>query len=121
MRLTQRKGDTAVAQALATFTKYGYDVSIPLTESAPYDLIVDTGKGLKKVQVKFASGKEVGLRRVHSNSQGYVVKKPLEDTFDWLYVLSGSGEEFLIPYSLAGRNCINPKQKDILTEVLKQI
>jgi hypothetical protein len=121
MRITQRKGDIAVTQALSTFTRYGFDVSLPLTESAPYDLVVDTGKHLRRVQVKFTSGKEVGLRRVHSNSKGYVVKKPLEDTFDWLYVFNSSGEEFLIPYSLAGRNCINPQPKDILDKVLKQL
>ena len=35
MRQTQRKGDIAVAQAIATFTRMGYDVAVPLTESAP--------------------------------------------------------------------------------------
>jgi hypothetical protein len=40
MRQTQRKGDIAVAQAIATFTRMGYDVAVPLTESAPYDLVV---------------------------------------------------------------------------------
>ncbi|KND48505.1 MAG: hypothetical protein AB200_02130 [Parcubacteria bacterium C7867-005] len=121
MRITQRKGDVAVAQAVATFTRYGFDVSLPLTESAAYDLIVDTGKDIRRVQIKFASGKEVGLRRVHSNSKGYVVKKPLKNTFDWLYVLNSSGEEFLVTYSLAGRNCINPQSKDILASVLRSI
>ena len=41
MRTTQRKGDFAVAQAIATFTKAGHDVSLPLTESAAYDIVVD--------------------------------------------------------------------------------
>lgn len=42
MRLTQRKGDLATTQAISTFTRMGFDVSIPVTESAQYDLIVDT-------------------------------------------------------------------------------
>jgi hypothetical protein len=32
----------------------GYDVSIPLTESAAYDLVVDDGDQLARVQRKFA-------------------------------------------------------------------
>lgn len=75
MRVTQRKGDIAVSQAIATFTKLGFDVAIPVTESAAYDLIIDTYKGLKRVQVRYTSIKEVDLRRIHSNSHGYVIKK----------------------------------------------
>jgi len=55
MRITQRKGDIAVSQAIARFTKMGYDVALPLTESAHYDLIVDTGRVLKRVQVRYSS------------------------------------------------------------------
>jgi hypothetical protein len=112
MRVTQRKGDIGVAQAIATFTKMGYDVSIPLTESAAYDLIVDDGNGLHRVQVRYFSGKEVELRRIHSNSQGYQVKKSDTNAYDWLYILKGSGEEYLIRGCLAGRASIKPKDID---------
>ncbi len=86
MRLTQRKGDTATACAIAAFTCKGWDVSIPLTESAPYDLVVDTPFGLKRVQVKYSSSRAVDLRHVHSNSRGYVIKKHAADAFDWLVI-----------------------------------
>lgn len=72
-RPTQRKGDTATAKAIHTFTAAGWDVAIPLTESAAYDLIVDDGAGLHRVQCKFTSCEQVGLRGIHSNAQGYVV------------------------------------------------
>jgi len=94
MRDTQRKGDIAVSQAITSFTKLGWDVSLPLTESAPYDLVVDLGRCLKRVQVRYTSGKEVDLRRIHSNSTGYVVKNTKENAYDWLYVLKGNGEEY---------------------------
>jgi hypothetical protein len=45
MRTTQRKGDLATARAIARFTWMGFDVAIPLTESAAYDLVVDDGGG----------------------------------------------------------------------------
>jgi hypothetical protein len=96
MGITQRKGDLAVAQAIATFTRLGFLVFLPITESAPYDIIVDNGELLKRVQVKFISADIVDLRRIHSNSQGYVIKKYAHNSYDWLYVLKGDGREFLI-------------------------
>jgi hypothetical protein len=108
MRDTQRKGDIAVSQAIATFTRMGYDVLIPLTESAAYDLVIDVGDSLKRVQVRFSSTGEVDLRRVHSNSKGYVVKKAISNSYDWLYVLGPNGQEFLIKECLVGRRSVNP-------------
>ena len=120
-RETQRKGDRAVAQAIATFTSLGADVLFPLTESAAYDLVIDYQRMLKRIQVRFSSGKEVGLRRIHSNSNGYVVKKPKKNSYDWLYVLSGNGEEYLITYNLAGRNSVTPQEKDRLQHVFEKL
>jgi hypothetical protein len=116
MRTTQRKGDVGKAKAIHTFTSLGYDIALPLTESAAYDLIVDTGDGLFRVQVRYSStGKEVGLRRIHSNSNGYVVKKTLARSYDWLYIVTGDGKEYLIKECLEGRNCITPKESDRIT------
>ncbi len=109
MRTTQRKGDTATAQAIASFTAAGWDVSIPLTESAAYDLIVDTGEALVRVQCRFSSTRDVGLRRIHSNSTGYVVKSFAEGAYDWLFVLRPDGTQYLIRECLAGRRAVTPQ------------
>jgi hypothetical protein len=108
MRTTQRKGDIATAQAVATFTARGYDVSIPLTESAAYDLVVDDGERLFRVQCKYAGAARprVDLRNIHSNSRGYVVKLPTPDAYDWLYVLAADGSEYLIQDCLDGRRSV---------------
>ena len=108
MRTTQRKGDIAVAQAIATFTKMGYDISLPITESAAYDIIVDTGENIYRVQVRFSSTPAVELRRIHSNSQGYVVKKTKLNAYDWLFILFSDGREYLIKSCLDGRRSIKP-------------
>ncbi|MDO8662252.1 MAG: group I intron-associated PD-(D/E)XK endonuclease [Candidatus Omnitrophota bacterium] len=108
MRTTQRKGDIAVSQAIARFTIMGYDVALPLTESASYDLIIDIGDELKRIQVRYTSVKEVALRRIHSNSKGYVVKKTKANAYDWLYIFKNTGEEYLIKSCLANRNSITP-------------
>jgi len=108
MRTTQRKGDYAVTQAVATFTKLGYDVSLPITESAAYDIVVDFAGSLKKVQVRYFSGRLVELRRIHSNSTGYVIKKTKRNAYDWLYMLNEHGDEFLLKKCLDGRRSITP-------------
>lgn len=108
MRNTQRKGDYAVARTVGSFTKRGWDVSIPLTESAHYDLIVDAEGELKRVQVKYTSTEAVDLRRVHSNSKGYVIKKSKDNSYDWLYILTAREEEYLIRKCLANRRSIKP-------------
>ena len=86
----------------------GYDVSLPMTESASYDLIVDTKKSLKKVQVRYSSVKQIPLRRIHSNSNGCVVKKTKPNAYDWLYIFKSNGEEYVIKECLVNRNCITP-------------
>ena len=72
----------ATARAIASFTAMGWDVAIPLTGSAAYDLIVDDGCNLARVQCKFVSNarRQVDLRRIHSNSNGYVVKVAERDS-----------------------------------------
>ena len=109
MRSTQRKGDIATARAISRFTSMGYDVAIPLTESAAYDLVVDDGTVLARVQCKYVGGdrRQVDLRRIHSNSTGYVVKRTTADSYDWLFVLDGSGEEYLLKECFAGRRSVN--------------
>lgn len=122
MRETQRKGDSAVAQAIATFTKAGYDVSIPLTESAAYDLIVDGHEMIRRVQVRYSTNGEVDLRRIHSNSMGYVVKKPKKGAYDWLYVFkASSGEEYLIIDCPFGRRSIKPSARHSVASVLEEL
>jgi len=110
MRTTQHKGDLAVAQAIATFTRLGHDVALPITESAAYDIIVDHKNSLKRVQVRFSSSKDVELRRIHSNSQGYVIKKTKRNAYDWLYVYFPDGREYLIKKCLDGRRSIKPTE-----------
>lgn len=116
MRDTQRKGDIAVTQAIATFTKLGFDVALPVTESAAYGLIVDDGLGMWRVQVKYSSGKEVDLRRIHSNSQGYIIKKTGANAYDWLYILKQDGSEYLVKECLSLRRSVRPAREFLLSK-----
>lgn len=121
MRTTQRKGDIGTTQAIATFTNAGYDVSIPITESAPYDLIVEKSGKLYRIQVKYSTQIDVDLRRIHSNSEGYKVKKTKKNHYDWLYIYKkteNSFSEYLYKYCLNDRRSIRPNQSNLLSVVL---
>ena len=89
----------------------GYDVALPVTESAAYDLLIDTGISIERVQVRFCSERSVELRRIHSNSKGYVIKKTSLNAYDWLYILRPTGEEYLIKQCLDGRRSVYPKEE----------
>jgi hypothetical protein len=115
VRVTQRKGDIAVTQAIALFTGLGFDVSLPITESAAYDLVVDVGDTLHRVQVKFTSNGKVDLRRIHSNSSGYVVKLTKENAYDWLFVYH-AGQCYVILECLAGRRHVTMKKEYLVSE-----
>lgn len=45
-------GDIGEAMAIADFTKAGFVVSAPLSNNARYDLIIDNGEKIYRVQVK---------------------------------------------------------------------
>ncbi len=92
-------------------------MSIPLTESAAYDLVVDTGDLLVRVQCKYTSGRQVDLRRIHTNTNGVVVKRTGDGAYDWLYVLNAAGQEFLVEDCLSGRRAFNPGPQHLLGAV----
>lgn len=109
MGITQVKGDLATAQAIASFTRLGYNVAVPITESASYDLIVEKDCNLYRVQVKYCGAKDndLNLKRVHTNGAGYVVKFYSLEDFDWLYVYRADGVEFLFTENtFAGRTTV---------------
>ena len=106
----------AKAQAIATFTRFGYDVGTLITESAAYDLLVDDSFDVYRVQVKYCGDKKgwLDLRSIHSNAGGYVVKKTESKTYDWLYALDSSGAEYLLKDCLIGRRSISLSNLPIL-------
>ena len=49
---TSDKGNVSELKVMMAYVEAGFAVSVPFGGGAPYDLIVDTGKKLLKVQVK---------------------------------------------------------------------
>lgn len=108
------QGTAGLGRAIAHFTGKGYSVSLPLTESQPYDLIVDIDGRLNRVEVKTSKWKRgitswsVGLRTRGSNMGHYTSKDFDSDNCELLYVSCADGIDYLIPSKeIRGKTNIN--------------
>lgn len=101
---TKKQGDAGFGYAIAHFCSQGIAVSIPLTDSQDYDLVVDLDGKLKKVQVKTTTQQTgsghylVGLRLLGGNSKrNFVHKRGHEPVYDYLFVVTADLDQYLIP------------------------
>lgn len=60
---SKSKGNLGEIKVASEFIKWGCTVSFPFGDNARYDLIIDDGNSLKRVQVKYADSKENGSWR----------------------------------------------------------
>lgn len=51
---SKQKGNLAVASAIAYFVSSGYTVSVPLSDTAKYDLVIEKQGVFQAVQCKYA-------------------------------------------------------------------
>lgn len=103
-RNSKKQGDVGLVLAIAWFELNDYPVSIPLTDSQDYDLVIDMNGNLKKVQVrttyhqKTSGAYEVNLRVVGGNRSGTGKQKNfIETDVDYLFVVVENGMKYLIP------------------------
>jgi hypothetical protein len=112
---SKKQGDFGLGATIAHFCKLGWTVCLPLTDSQEYDLIVDNGTGLKRVQVKTTSHKkegknfEVNLRTMGGNQKGGWSKNFDNTKVDILVVLTSENGLYVIP-----TNEINAKTSIVL-------
>jgi hypothetical protein len=69
-RSTKAAGDTSEAVALARFVAAGLTVSVPFGEDSRYDLLVDDGETIHRVQVKTGRLRK-GVVNFHTASMHY--------------------------------------------------
>lgn len=94
---SKKQGDVGLGFAIAYFVSQGYTVSVPLTDSQAYDLLIDDGQ-IKRVQVKTTVTDEVELRTLGGNQSFHTVKKFDVTKVDYVFVLTESAK-YLIPVS----------------------
>jgi hypothetical protein len=101
---SKKQGDVGLGAAIAWFSSQGFTVLIPLTDSQEYDLVVDQGGRLFKIQVKTVSHRnscgnfEVELRTKGGNKSGTGKTKLFDPVLiDYLFVLTSNGDRYVIP------------------------
>jgi len=86
-------------------------VCLPIGDKKPYDLVVEVGGTLFRVQVKYAgyysdnNKYKAALRTMGGNQSYHTAKKYKDDDFDLLFVYVENGRKFLFPWSeITNRN-----------------
>lgn len=109
----KEKGDLAAAHAISYFMTNGYEVCLPIGDKRPYDIVVEYGGRLQRVQIKYAgyykgAGKfKAALRTMGGNQSFHTAKKYRDDDFDVLFIYVENGRKFVIPWDeLQNRNSI---------------
>lgn len=99
-----KQGNVGLAYAIAYYSKLGYTISIPLTDSQDYDLIVDDGKSLLKIQVKTTYAKApsgfyiANLRVCGGNRSGKGKAKLFsKNDCDYVFVMTDNASLYSIP------------------------
>jgi hypothetical protein len=99
----REQGLIGLTDAVGWFGARGWSVSLPLIDSQSYDLIVDDGSELRRVQVKTTtalsrSGSYYVTICTNGGNQSYHTRKPFDaGSCDLLYVLTDGGSRYLIP------------------------
>lgn len=106
----RKQGDAGMGIAISWFTRNGYTVSIPITDSQEYDLVVDDGSGCLRVSVKTTTNKrgncyEVGLRTQGGNKTQFKVRNFDPASADLLFAACSNGDNYLIPFSAIEAKC----------------
>jgi hypothetical protein len=97
------QGNAGIGAAIAYFSKLGNIVSIPLTDSQEYDLIADDHIRLNRIQVKTTWSitkygiYKCALRTCGGNKSGYTCKKFNNKNCEFLFILCGNNDEYVIP------------------------
>lgn len=98
----KQKGKAGLALAIGYYGSKGYTVSLPLNDTQDYDLIVDKGNTLYKVQVKCTGTvNKYGIYRAPLRScggtNGHVYKFVKDTNIDLLFIVCTNGNMFEIP------------------------
>jgi len=99
----RQQGLLGLTDAIHWFGANGYSISLPLIDAQPYDLIVDDGGQLQRVQVKTTTqrsgrGHFIVQLCTRGGNQSFQTTKPFDAAAcDLLYVLTDDVQRFRIP------------------------
>lgn len=106
--VSKQQGNVGVARAVYEYTKMGYTVLLPTSDSDKYDLVIDDHERLLRVQVKTSrcktkhGGYAINLKTSGGNTKQNTIRKRSESDYDMLFVLIETGECWNIPSDKLG-------------------
>jgi hypothetical protein len=104
----REQGLLGLTDAIRWFGAAGWSISLPLIDSQPYDLVVDDGVGLHRVQVKTTtrrsrSGRFLVQVCTRGGNRSFQTTKSFDPgSCDLLYVLTDARDRYLIPTDQVG-------------------
>ena len=99
----REQGEIGLSIAISWFGRSGYAVLVPLCDNQPYDLIVDDGERLARVEVKTTTRRTRGgvfyvdLRTTGGNRSVYTSRLFDPAKADLLFVVTDAGDANLLP------------------------
>lgn len=117
---TKAQGTVGLGEAIAWFSRNRYNVSLPISDTQRYDLIVEKNSILERVEVKTSCYKapsgnyEVVLKTCGGNrsAKDRITYFSANDS-DILFILVGDGTKYLIPSKNANKSNITLGEKYI--------
>ena len=113
----KEKGNSGLGMAIAYFSSNGYVVSIPLDDTQDYDILVDKGGFISKVQVKATGCKtknniyQVALKSC-GGTKGKEYKTLVNTNIDYVFILNADLKMYLIPKNeIKNKSTINLGKK----------
>ena len=109
---TRVQGDIGLVEAVAWFVKNDYTVSIPISDSQRYDIVVEKSGTLSRVEVKSTYSKAksgnytVMVKTWGGNKSGQINKYFSSEDAEILFIVTNDGSKYLIPSSEANKSCI---------------
>ena len=120
---SKEKCDIAKAESIRFYTKKQWEVSLPIGDKKPYDIIVDNNEKLLKVQCKYSTQKlrkrngeylddsdvrrTINLRVMGGNQSYNTAKKYKKGDFDLLFSYTDSDLMHEIPFdNIEGKSSI---------------
>lgn len=95
---TKRRGSASEAIAMAVFLARGWAVSVPWGDNERYDLVIDRGNGLERVQVKTGRLRGGSIRFNGYSNDHYAGRHGYVGDIDLFAVVAG-GNVYLCPIS----------------------
>lgn len=100
MSLTNKKGDIGEAYFVLRATEKGYWVG-KMPQDCPYDYVLDRGKGIERVQVKYRSSSKKGTVQLTSTNTSLSSNRSYKNYVDQFAVYNPETKEvYLIPANL---------------------